>query len=133
MENELAVRFVQFDLFQGKKSAFLNEIPLPVKTVARSGDVNKRIPHFRLMNVVDAILRDWRRIIRQSAQHLPSHTDDVIYVMLAKITSKSLYNAFKSKKHNPPTARKKFDEKFTQFPFDWKKVYSLPFTVTIET
>ena len=28
--------------FREKKSAFLNEIPLPVKTVARSGDVNKR-------------------------------------------------------------------------------------------
>ena len=98
------------------------------------------IPHFRLMSVVDAIPRDWRRIIRQSAQHLPSHTDDIIYlklensdVMLAKITSKSLYNAFKSKKHIPPTAQKKFDEKFPQFPFDWKKIYSLPFTVTIET
>ena len=42
IENELAIRFVQFDLIQGKKSAFLTEIPLPVKTVARSGDVNKR-------------------------------------------------------------------------------------------
>ena len=89
------------------------------------------IPHFRLMSVVDAIPRDWRRIIRQSAQHLPSHTDDIIYlklensdVMLAKITSKSLYNAFKSKKHIPPTAQKKFDEKFPQFPFDWKKIYT---------
>ena len=90
------------------------------------------------MSVVDDIPRDWRRIIRQSAQHLPSHTDDIIYlklensdVMLAKITSKSLYNAFKSKKHIPPTAQKKFDEKFPQFPFDWKKIYSSPFTVTI--
>ena len=63
------------------------------------------IPHFRLMSVVDAIPRDWRRIIRQSAQHLPSRTHDIIYwrlknfeVMLAKITSKSLYDAFESKK-----------------------------------
>ena len=92
------------------------------------------IPHFRLMSVVDAIPRDWRRIIRQSAQHPLSHTDDIIYlklensdVMLAKITSKSLYNAFKSKKHIPPTAQKKFDEKFPQFPFDWKKNILLAF------
>ena len=27
------------------------------------------IQHFKLMSVVDAIPRDWRRIIRQSAQH----------------------------------------------------------------
>ena len=53
------------------------------------------IPHFRLMSVVDAIPRDWRRIIRQSAQHPLSHTDDIIYlrlenseVMLAKVTCK---------------------------------------------
>ena len=42
IENELAVRFVQFDLFQGEKSAFFTEIPVPVKTVARSRDLNKR-------------------------------------------------------------------------------------------
>ena len=53
--------------------------------------------------------------------------------MLAKVTPKSLHNAFKSKKQIPPTAQKKFKEKFPQFPFDWKKIYSLPFTVTIET
>ena len=99
------------------------------------------IQHFKLMSVVDAIPRDWRRIIRQSVQHLPSHTDDIIYlkleiseVMLAKVTSKSLYNAFKSKKANPSNcAKKKFKEKFPQFLFDWKKIYSLPFTVTVET
>ena len=44
-----------------------------------------------------------------------------------------LYNAFKSKKQIPPTAQKKFKEKCPRFPFDWKKIYSLPFTVTIET
>ena len=32
------------------------------------------IQHFKLMSVVDAIPRDWRRVLRQSAQHLPSHT-----------------------------------------------------------
>ena len=53
--------------------------------------------------------------------------------MLAKVTTKSLYNAFKSKKQIPPTAQKKFKEKFPQFPVDWKKIYSSPFTVTIET
>lgn len=53
--------------------------------------------------------------------------------MLAKITSKSLYNAFKSKKQIPPTAHKKLREKFPQFLFDWKRIYSLPFTITIKT
>ena len=39
----------------------------------------------------------------------------------------------KSKKQIPPTAPKKFKEKFPQFQFDWNKKYSLPFTVIIET
>ena len=29
-------------------------------------------------------------------------------------------------------AQKKFKEKFPQFPFNWKEIYSLPFTVMIE-
>ena len=53
--------------------------------------------------------------------------------MLAKVTPISLHNTFKSKKQIPPTAQKKFKEKFPQFQFDWNKKYSLPFTVTIET
>ena len=98
------------------------------------------IEHFKLMSIVDAIRREWRQIIRQDTQHLPLHIGDTIYlkmenseVALSKVSSKLLYNAFKSKKQVPPTAQKKFKEKFPQFPFDWKKIYSLPFIVTIET
>ena len=98
------------------------------------------IEHFKLMSIVDAIPREWRQIIRQDTQHLPLHIGDTIYlkmenseVALSKVSSKLLYNAFKSKKQVPPTAQKKFKEKFPQFPFDWKKIYSLPFIVTIET
>ena len=96
--------------------------------------------HFKLMSIVDAIPHEWRQIIRQSTQHLPPHIDDTIYLRLdnseealSKVSSKWLYNAFKRKKQVPPTAQKKFKEKFPQFPFDWKKIYSLSFTVTIET
>ena len=98
------------------------------------------IEHFKLMSIVDAIPREWRQIIRQGIQHPPLHLGDTIYlkmenseVALSKVSSKLLYNAFKSKKQVPPTAQKKFKEKFPQFPFDWKKIYALPFTVTIET
>ena len=52
---------------------------------------------------------------------------------LSKVSSKLLYNAFKSKKQVPPTAQKKFQEKFPQLQADWKEIYSLPFTVSIET
>ena len=53
-------------------------------------------------------------------------------VALLKVSSKLLYTDFKSRKQVPPTAQKKFLEKFPQLQIDWNKIYSLPFTVTIE-
>ena len=86
------------------------------------------IQHFKLMSVVDAIPRDLRRIIRQIAQYLPSHTDDIIYlklgnseVIIAKVTSKSLRNAFKSKKQFPPTAQKNSRKNFHSFRLTGRK------------
>ena len=52
---------------------------------------------------------------------------------MLKVSSKLLYTAFKSRKQAPPTAQKKFLEKFPQLQIDWSKIYSLPFIVTIET
>ena len=43
------------------------------------------------------------------------------------------YEAFRNKKQVPPTAQTKLKEIFTHFSVDWKEIYSLPFTVTIET
>ena len=92
------------------------------------------------MSIVDAIPCEWRQIIKQSTIRLPSNIGDSIQlkienseVALTNVSSKLLYRGFKSKKQVPPTAQKKIKEKFPQFPFDWKKIYSLPFTVTSET
>ena len=93
------------------------------------------IERFKLMSNVDAIPREWRQIIRESTQHLlPSHIGDTIYlklesseVALSKVSSKLLYNVFKSKKQVPPTAQKKFQEKFPQLQTDWEKNILLTF------
>ena len=95
----------------------------------------------KLTSIVDAIPREWRQIIRENTQHsLPSHIGDNVYlklenseVTLSKVSSKLLYNVFKSKKQIPPTAQMKFQEKFPQLQADWKEIYSLPFTVSIES
>ena len=47
--------------------------------------------------------------------------------------SRSIYEAFRNKKQVPPTAQTKLKEKFPHFSVDWKEIYSLPFTVMIET
>ena len=102
-----------------------------------------QIEHFKLTSIVDAIPHEWRQIIRESTQHLlPSHIGDTIYLKLEFKALRRLYQRFhpnyftmllKVKKQIPPTAQKKFQEKFPQLETDWKEIYSLPFTVSIET
>ena len=75
------------------------------------------LERFKLMGIVDAIPRKL-----ENSQ-----------VALLKVSSKLLYTAFKSRKQAPPTAQKKFLEKFPQLQTDWSKIYSLPFIVTIKT
>ena len=92
------------------------------------------------MCIVDAIPREWRQMISQNTQRVPPYISDTIYlnldnseISLSKVSSKLLYKAFKNRKQVPPTAQKKFKEKFPYFSFNWNDIYSLPFIVTIET
>ena len=92
---------------------------------------------------MDAIPIAWRLIIKQSqtSQHFySSFLGDKIYIELdeteidlSKVTSKLLYNKFKTKKQTPPSAQSKMTNKYPQLVVEWKKIYSLPFTVTVET
>jgi len=58
---------------------------------------------------------------------------DETEIELSKVTSKLLYKTFKTKKQTPPSAQNKMKIKYPQLVVDWKKIYSLPFTVTVET
>ena len=98
------------------------------------------VEHFKLMGIIDAIPRQWKLIIRQSTQHITSYISDMIYLKMGN--SEWLYKRFyprkftklsETKKQVPPTAQTKLKEKFPHFSVDWKEIYSLPFTVTIET
>ena len=80
------------------------------------------IEYFSLMSIVDAIPREWRQMIRQNTQHVPPYISDTIYlnldnseITLSKVSSKLLHKAFKSRKQIPPTAQKRFKEKFFIF------------------
>ena len=99
--------------------------------------------YFKLIGVVDAIPIAWRLIIKQSqtSQHFSSSLlGDKIYIELdeteidlSKVPSKLLYNKFKTKKQTPPSAQSKMKNKYPQLVVEWKKIFSLPFTVTVET
>jgi len=54
-------------------------------------------------------------------------------VALSEVSSKKLYEAFRKKKQVPKTAQTKLKEKFPKFSVNWREIYSLPFTVMIET
>jgi len=47
---------------------------------------------------------------------------------LSKVTSKLLYNKFKTKKQTPPSAQNTLKNKYPQLAVDWKKsiLYHLP-------
>ena len=70
----------------------------------------------------------------------PSHIGDAFYlkmedseVALSKVSSQLLDVTFKSRKQVPSTVQNKFQEKFPKLQTDWREIYSLPFTLTIET
>ena len=92
------------------------------------------------MGVINAIPNEWRLINRQSQQHIYSPSSDTIQinidginVNLLKVNSKMIYNEFKRKKQTVPSAQIKLDNKYPELSVEWKKIYSLPFTVTLET
>jgi len=102
------------------------------------------IQYFKLIGIVDAIPKEWRLIIKEShIQHqqlYPQQHLDTVYIYidetksdLLKASSKLLYKGFKTKKQTPPTAKRKLKDKYPEVIEDWKKIYSLPFTVTLET
>jgi len=99
--------------------------------------------YFKLIGVVDAIPIARRLIIKQSQtnQHFySSFLGDRVYteldeteIHLSKVTSKVLYNKFKTKNQTLLPAQNKMKNKYPQLALDRKKIYSLPFTVTVET
>ena len=74
----------------------------------------------------------WRLVIKQSQTHqyfYPSLLEDRLYIELdetelidlSKVTSKLLYNKFKTKKQTPPSAQRKMKSKYPQLVVDWEK------------
>ena len=98
------------------------------------------IDHFKLMNLIDAVLVEWRKRVKQSARYKLPELRNTVHlkidnadVDLSSFTSKSLYNAFKMAKQTPPSAQKRFQGQFPDVQFDWNEIYSLSFKVSLET
>ena len=96
---------------------------------------------FSLMGVLDAIPKEWRSIIKVHPYCAPSPMDHAGFELiiagkvidLAKVTSKLVYNAFRSLKQTPVTAKTKILKIYPDLTIDWKKLYSLAFESTSDT
>ena len=96
---------------------------------------------FSLMGVLDAIPKEWRSIIKINPYCAPSPMDQAGFELiiagkvidLAKVTSKLVYNAFRSLKQTPATAKTKISKIYPDLAIDWKKLYSLAFETALDT
>ncbi|KAL9988158.1 hypothetical protein ACROYT_G002566 [Oculina patagonica] len=97
---------------------------------------------FLLMGVVSAIPKEWRSIIKGESIYrepysCPANSFEVPIkgemLDISNIPSKIVYEEFLSRKVIPPTAQKKFKNDYPNLSVDWKKIYSLAFSVTLDT
>ena len=96
---------------------------------------------FFLMGIVDSLPSNWRsvkkgNIFREALQFDENCIQLRIkgeLVDLTSTTSKLLYKEFCSHKATPPTAQAKLEDKYPNCSFNGKKIYSLAFSVTLDT
>ena len=87
---------------------------------------------FSLMGVLDAIPKEWRFIIKTKPYCSPSPMDQTYFELiiagkvidLANVSSKLVYNEFRSLKQTPATAKAIILNKYPDLAIDWKKLYS---------
>ena len=81
---------------------------------------------------------DWKRILVGSE---PLSTEDKATIPLIEIQGKKLpihqikYNLYRGRwiEHNVPRAQLKWESEDVTFGYDWKSIYSIPFTITSST
>ena len=98
--------------------------------------------YFLLMGVVSAIPKEWRSIIKGESTYCetypcPANSFEVPIkgemLDISSISSKIVYEEFLSRKVIPPTAQNKYKKEYPNLSVDWKKIYSLAFSVTLDT
>ena len=90
--------------------------------------------YFLLMGVVSAIPRE---SIYCETYLCPANSFEVPIkgemLDIYSISSKIVYEEFLSRKVIPPTAQNKYKKEYPNLSVDWKKIYFLAFSVTLDT
>ena len=84
------------------------------------------------INSIEKTLKGWEPGLKSVFLTHCSNRTLLLNVNLLKVKSKMIYNEFKSKKQTAPSAQIKLNNKYPELSVEWKKIYSLPFTVTLE-
>ena len=94
------------------------------------------------MGVVSAIPKEWRSIIKGESIYCetypcPANSFEVPIkgemLDISSISSKIVYEEFLSRKVIPSTAQNKYKKEYPNLSVNWKKIYSLAFSVTLDT
>ena len=97
---------------------------------------------FRLVSLIDALPTQWRESLKSCIYtgDTPFNLRDEIklrlsgqIVLLEKAYSKIVYKELRDRIVTPPTAKLKFDANFVNDTLNWKKTYSLPYRVALDT
>ena len=97
---------------------------------------------FRLVSLIDALPTQWRELLKTciSTGDTPFNLRDEItlslsgqVVLLEKVYSKIVYKELWNRIVTPPTAKLKFNAHFVNDTWNWKKIYSLPYCVAVDT
>ena len=92
------------------------------------------------MKIIDALPRQWKECIRSDngnsrkfCEFSPHLIANAKLYPMDKLTSKELYNIFLKTKAKPPTSQKKLLSLFNVKRLPWKKIYTLPKLISIDS
>ena len=97
---------------------------------------------FRLTCVIEALPIEWRIFLKTCNHSVtePFNLQNQVQlnlngqnVLLNKAVSKIIYKEFRNRNITPPTAQLKYNAQFASDELDWKKIYSLPHRVALDT
>ena len=95
---------------------------------------------FRLTCVIEALPIEWRKFLKTCNHSViePFNLQVQLYlngqnVLLSKAVSNIIYKAIRNRNITPSTAQRKYNAQFVSDELDWKKIYSLPHRVALDT
>ena len=95
------------------------------------------------MSIVNSIPSEWRSLAKASTiislrAPIPStptitETDTGNLTPISDVSSRQIYHFFLDRRQIPPTAKQKLQDMYSDAIIDWEKIYSLAFSVTLES